>query len=378
MVSSRSATASEGAGHIPSLDGIRAVAALLVFVSHAGLDDYIPGGFGVTVFFFLSGFLITTLLRREYEQSGTISLGRFYLRRVFRIIPPLYIVLLLLLFPAGWAGEHTPPSGLALGAQFAQLTNYYLLFVDHWVIPDSVPTWSLAVEEHFYLLFPLLLIALLRRASYRVTALVLGAVCACVLAWRLWLILVWHVPSDYTFLATDTRLDSLLYGCILGIGLSSLGKQPLLRWRTTSWVLVLLLAGAVLVASFLDRSEAFRATWRYSLQGLALMPIFFTAVARSHWPIYRWLESWPMRFLGLISYTFYLIHLRALRLAAYYVGGSHVLDAVLAFIASVAFAAAMYYLVERHLAAVRRRLHHLAAGAAFKGARVAGTSPPVS
>jgi peptidoglycan/LPS O-acetylase OafA/YrhL len=87
------------------------------------------------------------------------------------------------------------------------------------------------------------------------------------------------------------------------------------------------------------------------------MPIFFTAVANSRWVIYRWLESWPMRYLGLISYTFYLVHLRALRLTAYYVGGSQILDALLAFAAAVAFAAAMYYLVERHLAALRRRLH---------------------
>ena len=79
---------------IPSLDGIRAISFMLVFLAHAGFP-YIPGGFGVTVFFFLSGYLITTLLRREAEETGTLSFKLFYLRRVLRILPPFYAVLLL-------------------------------------------------------------------------------------------------------------------------------------------------------------------------------------------------------------------------------------------------------------------------------------------
>src|SRR5438445_3347113 len=79
--------------YIPSLDGIRAAAVMLVFAAHAGLKERIPGNFGVTVFFFLSGYLITTLLRIEYDQSGRVNLGPFYLRRVLRILPPMYLVL---------------------------------------------------------------------------------------------------------------------------------------------------------------------------------------------------------------------------------------------------------------------------------------------
>src|SRR5437016_5429614 len=79
--------------YIPSLDGIRAVAFLFVFVAHAGLGNVVPGGFGVTIFFFLSGYLITTLMRREAERSGTVSLRIFYARRFLRIFPPFYLVL---------------------------------------------------------------------------------------------------------------------------------------------------------------------------------------------------------------------------------------------------------------------------------------------
>jgi peptidoglycan/LPS O-acetylase OafA/YrhL len=85
---------SKGGGlYIASLDGIRAAAVTLVFVSHAGLNDKVPGNFGVTAFFFLSGYLITTLLRLEHEQSGAISFRAFYLRRVLRIFPPFYLAL---------------------------------------------------------------------------------------------------------------------------------------------------------------------------------------------------------------------------------------------------------------------------------------------
>src|ERR1700733_14513831 len=89
--------------HLPSLDGIRAVSFLLVFAAHAGLGDVIPGGFGVTVFFFLSGYLITTLLRIEHDATGTVSLRQFYLRRALRILPPFYLVLALAAL-AAWLG----------------------------------------------------------------------------------------------------------------------------------------------------------------------------------------------------------------------------------------------------------------------------------
>src|SRR5690242_16753148 len=82
-----------GGFDIPSLDGFRAAAVTLVFLSHAWTVKWLPGNFGVTVFFFLSGYLITTLLRREFEKSGRISFRAFYLRRALRILPPFYLVL---------------------------------------------------------------------------------------------------------------------------------------------------------------------------------------------------------------------------------------------------------------------------------------------
>ena len=86
--------------NIPSLDGIRAVSILMVVVSHCGLGKWVPGGFGVTIFFFLSGYLITTLMRREHAKTGTLSLNDFYIRRCLRILPPSFIVIAISLLLA--------------------------------------------------------------------------------------------------------------------------------------------------------------------------------------------------------------------------------------------------------------------------------------
>ena len=78
---------------IPSLDGIRAISVLIVVLGHSGLEDVVPGGLGVTIFFFLSGYLITTLMLTEYERTGGINILNFYTRRAFRLMPPLLVTL---------------------------------------------------------------------------------------------------------------------------------------------------------------------------------------------------------------------------------------------------------------------------------------------
>lgn len=344
--------------HIPSLDGIRGLAALTVFVSHAGLPNLVPGGFGVTVFFFLSGYLITTLLRTEYERTQSISFSRFYLRRVYRILPPMYIVLSasVLLASAGLVSQQMTFAGVL--AQFAHFTNYYFIFGDQRHFAPSTSTmWSLAVEEHFYLLFPLAIALLFRRFELPRIAALLAVVCCAVLAWRCWLVLGLGWGHKYTYYATDTRLDSLLYGCIMGVWLNPVLDRARIRFGQRTAVALCITGFALLLVSFLYRSNVFRETLRYSLQGIALFPLFFCAVRYNHWPIFKWLETRPMRALGLISYTFYLVHLLCLSLLGAHTDFNKPTRAVLGFVATVAVSSAMYYFVERHLGALRRKLH---------------------
>src|ERR1700681_963318 len=112
---------------IPSLDGLRALSFFIVFVAHAGFGSYVPGGFGVTIFFFLSGFLITTLMRIEYERLQAVNLRNFWVRRLLRIWPPFYLVLLTgiaaaLLFQPG------PLSTGAVRALLLHFTNYWTVW----------------------------------------------------------------------------------------------------------------------------------------------------------------------------------------------------------------------------------------------------------
>lgn len=344
--------------HIPSLDGIRGVAALMVFLSHAALPRLIPGGFGVTIFFFLSGFLITTLLRREHESTGDISLKNFYLRRVYRILPPMYIVLAIAVVLDLVGVYQSEMSLRGVLAQVAHMTNYYLVyFGQSGVAPGTSIMWSLAVEEHFYLLFPLALGLMYRRFDSRRIAGILLAVCGLVLLWRAYLIFVAGADHNHTYLATDTRLDSLLYGCILGVWSNPVMDRAEQAPGKRTWLALLAVSFGLLLFTFLYRSESFREVFRYSLQGIALFSIFFCAVRFHQWPGFAWLETRPMRAMGLISYTFYLVHVPVLELLRKYADLGKWPRAAIGLVLTLAISAAMYYFVERHMAALRRRLH---------------------
>lgn len=296
-------------GHavIPSLDGLRAVSILIVFLAHARVSTYLPGGFGVTVFFFLSGFLITTLFYREAERHGRIDLKAFYIRRLLRLSPPLFVTLAVVytLVALGIFRGRIDP--LAITSQTFYFFNYYATLV-----PGATEgarglgvLWSLSVEEHFYLIYPWIFVLLLAgRLRVGHLWLILGAI----LVWRaIRLMVLGGAPIDI-YMSTDTRLDSILYGAVLasmnaqGISARVFPDTPVRR--------NLLLAGACLVlgGSLLWRAPAFSETLGYSLQGLALMPIFHYAVSRPDLPVFRPLNWDWMRLLGFYSYTIYLAH----------------------------------------------------------------------
>lgn len=346
-----------GEFHIPSLDGIRAVSFMLVFVAHVGLGKLIPGGLGVTIFFFLSGYLITTLLRLERDRTGKNSLRDFYLRRAFRIWPPFYAILgfAIALTLIGWLPEKLRLSSVL--AQLFHFTNYWFALKDTKGFPaGTVVYWSLAVEEHFYLVFPCLFIGLRRRfgANARPQVAALLALCALVLAWRFVLVLGDHVAFERTGLCTDTRIDSILFGCILAIGANPVFD----RWHGSKelWTRLLFPAAvALMVFSLSYRAEWFRETLRYSLQGLALVPVFVVAIRYPDWWPMRFLNSRLARWVGLLSYSLYLCHQVILfTLQNTLIPNSEPLAAVVALALSLAFAAAVHRWIERPAARARK------------------------
>ncbi len=294
--------------YIPSLDGLRAIAFFIVFIPHAQPFKALPGGFGVTVFFFLSGYLITSLLREEARKTSGISLKEFYLRRLLRIFPPCYITVTLVSALAA--------AGLVYNREsYASLVSAYLYFSNYWNVLGwgNLPAglgvlWSLAVEEHFYLLFPILYKWFVRRAmGRRQQALVLIALILAALAWRCYRVAVWHSPWVNIYEGTDTRFDSILAGCVLAIVANPrLGDHvPWLTRRaaTLAW------AGMILIVMcFAYRNPFFRNTVRYTLLEVGLMPIFFYLTLPHPNFVARCLSVRWLRHLGQLSYSMYLIH----------------------------------------------------------------------
>ncbi len=337
---------------------MRALSFLLVFVAHAGLGNFVPGGLGVTIFFFLSGFLITTLLRAEFEKTGAVNLRHFWLRRALRILPPFYLVLVgavlatRLIAPALWISPE------AVTAQALQYLNYWTIYHTQENQPLGTGVyWSLAVEEHFYLLFPWLFVGLQRyKVSARNQALILWGLCIVVLLWRCILVFAFHSSEDRTYLASDTRVDSILFGCALAVWNNPVLDDVSLHERRWKYFYVpfavLVIAGCLLV-----RGAQFRETFRYSLQGAALTVLFIAAIRYRHWAPFALLNTAPMNFIGLLSYSLYLLHLVVIyNLAVILQGMNHALQGVLALAVSIALAWLIYLTVEKPCARLRKKL----------------------
>lgn len=331
---------------------------MLVFVAHAGLERVVPGGFGVTIFFFLSGFLITTLMRSEFEKTGSVSFRHFWLRRALRILPPFYLVLLAATLLASALYPSDTLYGPAMTAQALHVANYWIIGHGYQgVAPGTGVYWSLAVEEHFYLLFPFLYLAMQKwRLPRSRQAMVFWGLCVAVLAWRCVLVLGMHAGNDRTYLATDARVDSILFGCALAVW-----NNPVLdesRQRPNLWKYCLVPAAiAALLACIVCRAPEFRETWRYSIQGAALTVVFIAAMRFHRWPLFRFLNFKPVAFIGVLSYSLYLIHQVLLDAIEALLPQWHpVLQALVALAAAFGAAWMLYTFIEKPCARLRARL----------------------
>ncbi|NNE58406.1 MAG: acyltransferase [Hellea sp.] len=365
-------------GYIPGLDGLRAVAVWIVLFAHLGWSHIIPGGFGVTVFFFISGFLITRLLLAEREKKGRIKLGDFYIRRFLRLIPALF-VMLIISGAAMLALGKAIPLWEAVSA-FTYTMNYQFAYLGFTGAGPGTPwdhLWSLAVEEHFYLLFPLLLI--FAKADYA-KALKIGlGICAAALAWRFIAIFGLKFPWQYTYAATETRLDNILYGCLLSLGLHVAPSHRF--WGWIKGIAPVALAGAALMSTFLIREEWYRETLRYTIQGMSLFVLVFNLMFFRPMSIFvKFLELKPMRWMGQISYGLYLWHVPFTFLAADHLG---IAKASLPFVAFVligtfAMTCASYYWIEQPVVKLRKRFgsHTREDGKKIEAEKSAGSAIP--
>ncbi|HWD04111.1 MAG TPA: acyltransferase [Amycolatopsis sp.] len=374
-----------GMRRFPGLDGLRAIAAtIVVFFHFAGPKFVWPSGWvGVYIFFVLSGFLITTLLLREQDRTGRISLGGFYVRRVFRILPPYLVIL-------GGIIAYVLLRGEFLARDFPHALKYYLTFLNE-LLPASggngsdnffSGSWTLGIEEKFYLVWPFLLVVIGIGAARRKLALVLAALLA----------LVALVPATtggwlLDFSPTAIYRSSLHYfillsGCLLAIVLHYRRTYAVLRPLTHP------LAAIPIVTAFLALHANLDPLWRETRQNLlvllayTLLTMLLLIVLLSPGPA-RWLLSTaPMRFVGERSYSLYLlqgpVHFVVVQ-AIPALGHTRLLTAVTVFVVDLAIADLVHRWVEQPMIAYGKRLlgHRRARKAAVTAAPDGSPVPAV-
>lgn len=294
-------------GHLPVLDGLRGVAIAMVFAVHASAPVFPGGDSGVILFFVLSGFLITKLALEEADRTGRLSLSQFYIRRVFRILPPLLAMLLFLLF-ASWTLLSDVGDGLRREIVLAggSVSNIWPLLYGNEPRVALGHTWSLGVEEQFYFVWPIVLslvplaFSATRRFAGRVAVVTLlivffgRVVVAGLLDYQHWL----SIP----FLNSE----GLALGCLLA---ALLHTDDAASVRISRWVTH---AAVLLVAFDLFASDWYFSRDTFNIRGLVISWCFTLIVAdlvtNPGSGLASSLSTSPMRWLGRISYSLFLWH----------------------------------------------------------------------
>jgi peptidoglycan/LPS O-acetylase OafA/YrhL len=310
-----------GKDRIAGFDGLRAISVLAVFLGHTGLVP-VPGGFvGVDLFFVLSGFLITRILTGEFSATRSIDLTAFYARRARRLYPALALVLAAV---ALYIWIFNAPQ--SIGMETLPALFYVMNWVRGFNIYDAAftgHTWSLAIEEQFYLVWPLVLLCVLRLPAHRVM-LTLLALIGAVIVGRFYLMSGPYDPVRI-YCGFDTHSDGLLVGALM-----SMASRATLRRVGSLWPL-----GAgylVTVAVGEHASLAAYSPLGFTATALAAASLIAKAATDQQSRVVRALDAWPLAALGRVSYGFYLWHYVVIHALLY---GGH--DSIMGFFGSTGY-----------------------------------------
>jgi peptidoglycan/LPS O-acetylase OafA/YrhL len=374
--------------HVPALDGLRGLAVLSVLLFHGGVS-WARGGFlGVDAFFVLSGFLITGLLLAEWDSRsaaglrGAIDLVGFWGRRARRLLPALFVLVTTLLVAAVLYPPLRAQPGLRadIWSTFGYVANWHLVVAGGDYFTQTGPpsplqhTWSLAIEEQFYLLWPLIVVAVLRlsgRRGLRSLSLIGAVISALLMA----VLSTQSDGYDRVYYGTDTRAQSLLVGAALATLIPLQGRRPVgpprIRARLVGIVAVCALA---VLGATLTGTESPLYLGGFGFAAVAVAGIIYSALRDQGGPVARMTGLWPLRSLGVISYGVYLWHWPLfLALTAERTGQQGAALLWLRIAATVAVATLSYVLVEEPV----RRHKALRGSRAFGFATAAATIPAV-
>ncbi len=340
------------APRIPALDAVRTFAVSLVLFYHFGFEA-VPAGQGVMMFFVLSGFLITWLLLKENESTGTVALLDFYRRRTLRIFPAFYVYWTLCVGLLWLCGKTVPWTHA--WSSFFYVGNYYSSLHHHSESAFS-HTWSLAIEEQFYLLWPLLFIFWRKNLAGLKRGLI--ALIGAIWIYRAALCLIFNVDESYIYSAFETRVDHLLIGCLVAVLLRQ-GTGALLWEKAIAHpVMPLMTAALLLLSNYFGMSHMNRYRdvigFIVSPLLLALLMVQLIGVSDSKW--WRWTSGRIFLFLGKISYPLYLYQQVSLfevkKVLSHF---PEFLQAIGGFGITVVLATFSYYLVERPFLKLKER-----------------------
>ncbi|MGE9781582.1 acyltransferase family protein [Janibacter sp. G368] len=332
--------------HWPGLDGFRGIAALAVLAFHVHLGPAVNGYVGVDVFFALSGFLITSILLREIDRTGRLRFARFYIRRALRLLPALAAVSLAV-FVVGVAAGRAAEFGRGALAAMVYLANWWMYtgrpapLLDH--------TWTLAIEEHFYVVWPVLLVGLCagRRWIRVLTALVAVAIVAVVLT-------PWPEPIT-NVRSTYLRGFPIIWGSLLAAAARwpiAQERGHLLRWPATG-ALVVLLALLCIPWQLPERWL----TGPTSGAGLLALLVLGGIVLAPSSPAAALLSGRLMRWAGTRSYGLYLYHFPILQILRHQVDvGPEWARMVLGIVVSIAMTEASFRWLESPFLRLKDRL----------------------
>jgi peptidoglycan/LPS O-acetylase OafA/YrhL len=354
-------------GNIAALDGLRGIAIVLVMMHHARLPFWSGGFLGVDIFFTLSGFLITYGLLRSYETYGTIKIRYFFIRRVMRLVPALFVMLVLLnlfilLFMPMWIEQIFGDSLIT----FAYLSNWAHAFRIR-QMPMLIHTWSLANEEQFYLLLPFVLLFLLRlrMVGFRLIAVILG-IGFVSWAWSSYLVATDISPMNIgimrVYYGFDTRIYEMMIGAALavfvGMGQRTANLKAIQqRSQIDGWTVVAFVAlSAILFLSW--RSGLWEPRTYYLIMiGVnaltALLILYILKFRTGH--ITRLLSFGPLVFIGRISYGLYLWHVVVYQMFRFNTEAFSTPILILATAVSLVIAVISYYIIERPLMRLKSR-----------------------
>ena len=292
--------------HINSLDTIRGFAVIVVLMHHGSYGLFKGGWIGVDIFFVLSGFLITTILFKENNVNGNISISNFYYRRVLRLFPALIIGLVIAYFLWDYSNFQAPADKVK--ATFAA-AFYYLNLIPQNTTGNIAHLWSLSIEEQFYLFWPLSLILILKMEMKKQLYLLLFLTII-VMIFRIFVYNSSLFPNEGFFVINSSRftfcrIDSLLMGAFLSIlFINKLYKINIKNYITTLYFSILLFV-FFLIFFFVDQSNAFYNNGGFILTNLLCFITVFLAI---NTPNHNFFSNKVVNWFGLRSYGIYIYH----------------------------------------------------------------------